>query len=53
MNERRMKNYARMLHVWNTFTQKDKQKCAKNKYQCFIHGTYGYLTPRYFCGCEE
>lgn len=43
----------RQWRVWNTFTLKNKQKCIKNKHQCFRDGTYGYSSPRYFCGCEE
>jgi len=39
--------------IWNTFTRKDKCKCAENNYSCLKWGTYGYLTPRYFCGCEQ
>ena len=39
--------------VWNSFTLTNKRKCYKNNYQCLREGTYCYLTPRYFCGCEE
>ena len=38
--------------VWTSFTLKDKVKCVENDYSCLRSGTYGYSTPKYFCGCE-